>query len=117
MAICDPLLQSPEFPCMSSDCAGLNVKFDVIKSRKQEEKIIDLLSDTEYRVTLEGDGYNDVEEMLKLKGIDKKTDMWKLPGAKLQKWNLYTEDKLKRMTAKGASYKDIKTVRLQCLLS
>lgn len=112
----DPLLQSPEFPCMSSTCEGLNVKFDVNKSRKQEDKILDLLSDTDYSVTLQGDGYTDVEEMLKLKGIDKKTDMWKLPGAKLQKWNLYTEDKLKKMTAKGASYNEIKAVRYLCLL-
>lgn len=117
MPIYDPLLQSPEFPCMSPTCAGLKVQFDVNMSQKQEDKILDLLSDTDYKVTLGGMSYADVKEMLKCKGIDLKTDMWKLPGAKLQKWNLYTEDQLRKMTAKGASYNKIKAVRTLNLLS
>ena len=80
--------------------------------------MLDLLSDTQnsLRVIIEGETYTNVEQSLKGKGIDMKTDMWKLPGAKLQKWNLYTEDKLKEMTANGDSYNVIKAVSYSCLI-
>lgn len=106
----DPLIQCPDFRCMSSSCSGHQIQFNDKKHRKQEARILEKLRHTEYMVTREGNSVMDVKEMLKREGI-KKVDIQKLPGAKLQKWNLYTEEKLKRMTAKGDSYEDIKTVR------
>jgi hypothetical protein len=118
MPIRDPSLLSPEFPCTTSTCAGFKVQFDANKCREQEAIMLDLLSDTQnsLRVIIEGESYTNIEQALKGKGIDMKTDMWKLPGAKLQKWNLYTEDKLKEMTANGDSYNVIKAVRYSCFL-
>lgn len=112
----DPWLQSPDFRCMSPACSGLKINFDAKKCRVQDANILRKLRDTEYRVTIEGDSVMDVKTMLGREGI-RKADMHKLPGAKLQKWTLYTEDKLKKMTAKGDSYEDIKTVRSQWLFS
>lgn len=105
-----PLIQSPEFRCMSSSFSGYKVQFNDKKHPKQEARILEKLRHHEYIVTREGNSVMDVKEMLELKEI-KKMDIQKLPGSKLQKWTLYTEEKLKKMTAKGDSYKYIKTVR------
>lgn len=110
----DPLIQSPHFLCMSSSCSDHVVQFNDKKHRKQEARILEKLRHTEYMVTREGNSVMDVKEMLEREEI-KKMDIQKLPGAKLQKWTLYTEEKLKKMTAKGDSYEDIKTVRSRCL--
>lgn len=111
----DPKIQAPGFHCMNPLCSGLKIKFDPTKCQNQARKILEKLRDTNYRVTTEGNSCTDVKQLLEQKGI-RAVDLRKLPGARLQKWNLYTQDKLKEMTAKGASYEDIKTVRLQCLL-
>lgn len=95
---------------MSSSCSDHVVQFNDKKHRKQEARILEKLRHTEYMVTREGNSVMDVKKMLEGEKI-KKMDIQKLPGAKLQKWTLYTEEKLKKMTAKGDSYEDIKTVR------
>lgn len=110
----DPSLQSPDFRCMNPLCSGVKVHFNAKKCQKQDARILAKLRDTEYRVTVEGNSCTDVKKMLEREGL-KKVNIQKLPGAKLQKWNLYTEDKLRKMSAKGDSYEDIKTVRSQCL--
>lgn len=111
----DPKIQAPGFHCMNPLCSGLKVKFNATRCQNQARKILETLRDTNYRVTVEGNSCTDVKKLLEQKGI-RGVDLRKLPGAKLQKWNLYTQDKLKEMTAKGESYENIKTVRLQCLL-
>lgn len=95
---------------MSPYCSDHVVQFNDKKHRKQEARILEKLRHTEYMVTREGNSVMDVKEILKHEGV-KKADIQKLPGAKLQKWTLYTEEKLKKMTARGDSYEDIKTVR------
>lgn len=106
----DPLLESPGFHCANPLCSGFKVKFSAKKCQNQDAKILATLRDTEYRVTVEGNSCTDVKKKLEREGVNK-ADVQKLPGARLQKWNLYTEDKLKKMTAKGDSYQEIKTVR------
>ncbi|KKY35312.1 hypothetical protein UCDDA912_g04732 [Diaporthe ampelina] len=93
---------------MNTICSGFKTKFDATKYQDQEARILARLRDTDYKVTIEGNGYMDLETVMKGKGIKKK-DLMKFPGAELKLWNLYTEDKLKEMTANGASYEDIKT--------
>lgn len=112
----DPLLQSPDFPCENEKCRAFKAKFKATKSQKQDAKVLAKLRDTDYKVRVEGYSFTDVKERLKHEGI-KMVNIWKLPGAELQKWNLYTEDKLKEMSAKGDSYDDIKIVRSWCLPS
>ncbi|KAK7704159.1 hypothetical protein SLS64_008717 [Diaporthe eres] len=103
----DPSVQSPGFRCMNPLCSDVKIKFNAKKCQKQDAKILARLRDTEYKVTLEGQSCTDVKKMLESKGLDK-ADIQKLPGARLQKWNLYTEDKLKKMAANGDSYEDMK---------
>lgn len=97
---------------MNPLCSDVKVNFKAKKCQKQDAKILARLRDTEYKVTLEGKSCTDVKKMLESKGLNN-TDIQKLPGARLQKWNLYTEDKLKKMAAEGASYEDMKMVRSQ----
>ncbi|KAG6362657.1 hypothetical protein INS49_007749 [Diaporthe citri] len=104
----DPLVQSPGFRCMNHLCSDVKIIFNAKKCQNQNAKILAKLRDTEYSVTVEGNSCTDVKKKLEREGL-KKVDIQKLPGARLQKWNLYTEDKLKEMTAKGDSYEDIKT--------
>lgn len=110
----DPLVQSPGFHCMNPLCSDAKVNFNAKKCQKQDARILAKLLDTEYKVRVEGNSCTDVKKTLESEGL-KKVDIQELPGARLQKWNLYTEDMLKKMTAKGDSYEDIKTVRSQWL--
>lgn len=106
-----PGLQSPKFPCMNALCSGYKTKYNATKYQEQKARILAQLRDTDYKVTVEGNAYMKV-------GFMKKTRRTATEDkSKLNWWNLYTEDKLKEMTANGDSYEDIKTVRPHCFCS
>jgi hypothetical protein len=107
-----PSLQEHSFRCENLDCAHHEVQFDAEKCGKCEQTITRILYDQRSKFTEQDHTSNNLAEQLKDFGIDDvETDMCELPNAGLEKWNILTEDSLKRMIKGGFTGECIKSVR------